>query len=107
MSKYASKGFWVDAFDRAVSTVAQAAAAVLTANVTGLLDVDWPQIASVAGLAGLVSVLTSVAFRGKTDEPAVEEVPYSDIKDAVLFAHAQLGPDEQNADIQAAISRTH
>lgn len=68
MSKYASKQFWVDSFDRALSTVAQAAVAVLTANVTGLLDVDWVQIVSVAGLAGAVSVLTSVAFRGKGDD---------------------------------------
>jgi hypothetical protein len=68
MSKYADRTFWVDTFDRAVSTVAQAAVAVLTANVTGLLDVDWVQIASVAGLAGAVSVLTSVAFRGKGDD---------------------------------------
>lgn len=68
MSKYASKTFWVDTFDRAVSTFAQAAVAVLTANVTGLLDVDWGQLASVAGLAAGVSVLTSVAFRGKATE---------------------------------------
>lgn len=63
-SKYADKTFWVDTFDRAVSTVAQAGVATLTAGVTGILDVDWVQIASVAGLAGAVSVLTSVAFRG-------------------------------------------
>lgn len=68
MSKYADKAFWVDTFDRAVSTFAQAAVAVLTANVTGLLDVDWVQLASVAGLAAGVSVLTSVAFRGKSSE---------------------------------------
>jgi hypothetical protein len=68
MSKYASKEFWVDTFDRAVSTVAQAAVAVLTANVTGLLDVDWGQIVSVAGLAGAVSVLSSIAFRGTPSE---------------------------------------
>lgn len=67
MSKYASRVFWVDVFDRAVSTVAQAAVAVLTSNVTGLLDVDGVQIVSVAGLAGAVSVLTSIAFRGKSD----------------------------------------
>lgn len=65
MSIYSSKKFWIDALDRAVSTTAQAAVAVLTANVTGILDVDWAQIASVSGLAGLVSVLTSVAFRGQ------------------------------------------
>ena len=64
MSKYANSAFWVDTFDRAVSTVAQAAVATLTANVTGILDIDFVQLASVAGLAGAVSVLTSVAFRG-------------------------------------------
>jgi hypothetical protein len=68
-SKYANKQFWTDTADRAVATVAQAAVAVLTANVTGLLDVDFVQIASVSGLAGLVSVLTSVAFRGADAKP--------------------------------------
>lgn len=68
MSKYANRKFWVDTFDRAVSTVAQAAVAVLTADVTGLLDVDWVQMLSVSGLAGAVSVLTSVAFRGKDEQ---------------------------------------
>ena len=68
MSKYASRQYWVDTFDRAVSTVAQSAVAVLTANVTGLLDMDWVQMISVSGLAGTVSVLTSIAFRGKDDE---------------------------------------
>lgn len=64
MSKYADKKFWTDTADRAIATTAQAAIATLTAGVTGLLDVDWSQILSVAGLAGLVSVLTSIAFRG-------------------------------------------
>lgn len=71
MSKYADRKFWVDTFDRAVSTTAQAAVAVLTANVTGILDVDWVQILSVSGLAGLVSVLTSVAFRGQDKDETV------------------------------------
>lgn len=70
-SKYADKQFWVDTADRAFATVAQAGIAALTANVTGILDVDFAALASVAGLAGLVSVLTSIAFRGgKTDTPA-------------------------------------
>lgn len=64
MSKYASKRFWVDTLDRAVATTAQAAVGVLTAGVTGILEVDWVQGASVAGLAGAVSVLTSIALRG-------------------------------------------
>lgn len=69
-SKYANGQFWLDTLDRAVSTVAQAGVAVLTANVTGLLDIDPVQLASVAGLAGAVSVLTSIAFRGGSGEPA-------------------------------------
>jgi hypothetical protein len=72
MSKYASVQFWVDTFDRAVATVAQAGVATLTANVTGILDVDWVQILSVAGLAGAVSVLTSIAFRGNKSPDAPE-----------------------------------
>lgn len=71
MSKFASGAFWVDTFDRAIATVAQAGIGVLTAGVTGLLDVDWVQGASVAGLAGLVSVLTSIALRN-TDEKVGE-----------------------------------
>lgn len=98
MSKYASKPFWVDTFDRAVSTIAQAAVAVLTANVTGLLDVDWVQIASVSGLAGAVSVLTSVAFRGRDESP-------NPSRDDVLASLADLTLTEREADIQAAAAR--
>lgn len=68
-SKYASKQFWIDTADRAVATFAQAAVGTLTAGVTGILEIDPIQLASVAGLAGAVSVLTSVAFRGGA-EPA-------------------------------------
>jgi len=63
-SKYSDKQFWIDVFDRAVATVAQAAVGALTAEVTGLIDVDWAGVGSIAGLAGLVSVLTTIAFRG-------------------------------------------
>jgi hypothetical protein len=70
-SKYASGQFWLDTLDRGVATVAQAAVATLTAGVTGILEVDPIQLASVAGLAGAVSVLTSIAFRGN-GEPTVD-----------------------------------
>lgn len=70
ISKYANIQFWADTADRAVSTFAQSAVAVLSANVTGLLNVDLLQVASVSGLAAAVSVLTSVAFRGKDTSPA-------------------------------------
>ena len=73
-SQYADKQFWIDTIDRAVSTVAQAAVAALTAGATGILDVDWMQAASVAALAGAVSVLTSIAFRGKGELRMADEI---------------------------------
>lgn len=59
-----STSFWKQTAERAVKTFAQATVAVLTAGATGLLDVDWGQAFSVAGLAAVVSVLTSVATSG-------------------------------------------
>ena len=68
MSKYASRTFWVDTFDRSVSTFAQASLAVLTADATGIVNVDWPQVLSVGGLAAIVAIAQAIAFRGKTTD---------------------------------------
>jgi hypothetical protein len=59
-----TKTFWKAAAERAVKTFAQAAGAVLAAGGTGLLEVDFVSVVSVAGLATLLSVLTSVASSG-------------------------------------------
>lgn len=62
MSSYLVTGsFWAQTAERAVKTFAQAAVALLTGDGLGLLSVDWQNVISVAGLAALVSVLTSVA----------------------------------------------
>lgn len=55
------------AAERAIKTTAQTAAAVITAASVGLLDADWAAIASVSGMAGLVSLLTSVGTGVVTD----------------------------------------
>lgn len=55
-----NRKFALDTTERAVKTVAQAAAALLVGNGVGLLDVDWISVLSVSGLAGVVSVLTSI-----------------------------------------------
>lgn len=60
MSFLAETSFWVRSVERAIKTVAQTAVATITANATGLLDADWITVGSVSGLAGLVSLLTSI-----------------------------------------------
>jgi len=53
--------YWAYAGERAIKTVAQSALAVITASgVIGILQLDVVQILSVSGLAGLMSLLTSV-----------------------------------------------
>jgi hypothetical protein len=67
-----TKNFWRQAFERAVKTAAQAALALLTGGAAGVLDVDWSAVGSVAALAALASVLTSVVTSGvgEPDSPS-------------------------------------
>lgn len=65
-----TKTFWKDTAERAVKTFAQSMAAVLTAGVTGVLDVDWMNALSVSLLATLVSVLTSIGSGYVGDDSA-------------------------------------
>ena len=62
-----TKFFWAYAGERAIKTVAQAALAVIGTGVTGILAVDWQGIVSVALMAGLISILTSIANQGKAE----------------------------------------
>lgn len=56
---------------RAVKTCCQTAVALIGTNAVGIADVDWIGIASGAALAGVLSVLTSVA----TGLPEVDGEP--------------------------------
>lgn len=61
--------YWAYSGERAIKTVAQSALAVITASgVIGILDLDVVQILSVSGLAGLMSLLTSVLQYDKAGE---------------------------------------
>lgn len=62
-----SKPFWTAAAERSIKTFAQALAALLIADGTGLLESDWAARLSAAGMAALISVLTSVASNGTGD----------------------------------------
>jgi hypothetical protein len=50
--------------ERATKTFAQTLVAALTAGATDLLSVGWVQALSVAGMATLLSVLTSIGSAG-------------------------------------------
>ena len=52
--------FLKGAGERAVKTFSQTLAALIGAGQLGVLDVDWVTVLSVAGLAAIPSVLTSV-----------------------------------------------
>jgi len=71
--------YWKDLSERAVKTFAQSLAAGLVAGATGLLDVEWLTVLSVAGLVTLASVLTSLAsaqFSVKGTASLLDEVTY-------------------------------
>lgn len=64
-----TKLFWRDTAERVVSTAAQAAIAVLTADgVVGVADVDFEAGASIVALAALVSFLKAIVAGKATDE---------------------------------------
>ena len=46
---------------RAVKTMAQTAVGMLTGEMVGIIEVNWLNILSCAAMAGVVSLLTSVA----------------------------------------------
>lgn len=54
------KSFWKAALVRMVKTMAQTALSMLTVG-QAVLDVDWLNVLSVSAVAGLISLLTSIA----------------------------------------------
>lgn len=46
---------------RAIKTVAQTAVGLLSGELVGILEVDWLAVLSVSAMAGIVSLLTSLA----------------------------------------------
>ena len=60
MSILSESKFWIATLERCVKTGAQTAVAFLTADLSGILEVDPIQAASVIGLAVVVSVATSL-----------------------------------------------
>jgi hypothetical protein len=59
-----TKRFWVDAGERAVRTFAQSLLALLTGSATDLIHTAWPADLSIAAMATVLSLLTSIVASG-------------------------------------------
>lgn len=88
-----SRDFWSLAFERMVKTIAQTAVAVITAS-TFIPSVGdaWVNVLMTSGLAGLVSVLTSLSSYDAVQKSITAPIE-EDVKVAVTAASRQ-GPLE-------------
>lgn len=77
MNEY--KAWAIAAFIRAIKTAAQTAVSLIGTGAVGFTDLDWIQIASVSGVAAVVSLLTSV---GGLPEVAGGKSPLASTKEA-------------------------
>lgn len=59
---------------RAAKTMAQSALAVLGSGMIGVLDVDWLNLISITIMAGVWSILTSIAGLPEVKEEVPDEV---------------------------------
>ena len=67
-----STAFWASAGERAIKTVAQTALALLgTSQLVSVIDVNWAEVGGVAVLAGILSLLTSVALPAEETKSAI------------------------------------
>jgi hypothetical protein len=109
-SVYASKSFWQGTLERTISTVAQSAIASLSVDAVisgGLSAVHWGAVASVAGLAGLLTVLKALAAGQVTQtgpgfsdaEVMADKVVATESRSGVVIAGKALVTDEAGEDI--------
>ena len=59
-----TKNFWKQSLERLIKTFAQAILALITSDGLGIVDVNWGKVLSVAALAALASLLTSIVTSG-------------------------------------------
>ena len=72
-----TKQFWKCALYRALRTVCQSAIALIPASAL-ITEVDWMLVASASVLAGIVSILTSIATGLPEDEYKQHLLQYHD-----------------------------
>ena len=83
---------------RAIKTMAQVAVALLGTGTMGILDVDWVQVLSVAALAGVCSILTSLAGLPEVEmqEAAIMNGDVQDTFNSDSFLEMTEGESDEN-----------
>lgn len=74
MNKHNWKEWLRAAAIRAVKTMAQTAVALIGTNAIGVTDVNWVAVGSASVLAGIVSLLTSVAGLPEVDDTKIYDL---------------------------------
>lgn len=67
-----SKAWWKAAGIRALKTVAQTAVSMITIG-QAVIDVNWVNVLSISAVAGVVSLLTSIAGLPEVDEEVSQD----------------------------------
>jgi hypothetical protein len=77
--------FWQSTIERAVKSFAQALAALIGAGGIGIVNAPWISLLSTAGMAALLSVLTSIASEhvGPPNDPSVVSPPQPPVASAL------------------------
>lgn len=76
-----TKQWWRAAGIRAIKTAAQTAVALIGTGAVGFTDLDWARIASVAGVAAVLSLLTSIAGLPEVEPEPDEDEGANDLPD--------------------------
>jgi len=74
MNRYNWKQWLRAALIRMVKTMAQTAVALIGTNAIGVTDVNWVAVGSASVLAGIVSLLTSVAGLPEVDDTRIYDM---------------------------------
>lgn len=64
---------------RAIKTVAQTAVGMLSGEMIGIMNADWKAVISVSAMAGVVSLLTSLAGLPECKDEEYEDLPDGDL----------------------------
>lgn len=74
MNRYNFREWLRAALIRMVKTMAQTAVALIGTNAIGVTDVNWVAVGSASVLAGIVSLLTSVAGLPEVDDTKIYDL---------------------------------